>query len=67
MSRILSIRVPMTLYKQLERHARGRGLSVTEAARDLLRRGVGVSVNDSAREEGKLAAYRDWMKRLNGA
>jgi hypothetical protein len=68
MSRVVSIRLPASLYALLERHAKSRGINVTEAARDLVRRGVGAvkSARESGYEEGRLAGWRDHMKRMNG-
>jgi hypothetical protein len=66
MSSVLSIRLPDSLRRELKQHARVRGMQESEAARDLISRGLGTSPEDSGYREGKLAAYRETMRRLNG-
>lgn len=67
MSTVLSIRLPDSLRRELKRHAQARGMRECEAARDLISRGLGTSPEDSGYREGKLAAFRETMRRLNGS
>jgi hypothetical protein len=68
MSKIISIRLDDRTASELRTHASARGLGHTQAARDLIRRGLGVvsSSYDAGFEEGKMAAYHEYYKRLNG-
>jgi len=67
MSKVISIRLPDRLYAMLKQHAVGRGMEVSVAARDLIRRGVGISEHESITEEARIEARRDLHRQLNGA
>jgi hypothetical protein len=66
-SRVVSIRIDERLYQSLARHADGRGLKTTVAARDLIRRGLGVvkSEYDAGFAEGKIDGKREILTRIN--
>lgn len=63
---VLSIRLPAPLYRELKQHAKSRGMTLSEAARDLISRGLGTTPDDSGYREGKLAGYREMVRRMNG-
>ncbi len=68
MAKLLTIRCSDQLTSELRLHAKQRNISQSEAIRDLMRRGLGmVSTSyDAGYEEGKLKAWHDQMKQLNG-
>ena len=68
MAQIISIRLDDRTAAELRKHASARSLGHTQAARDLIRRGLGVvaSSYDAGFEEGKMAAYNHYYKKLNG-
>ena len=68
MSKLLTIRCSDRLTTELRLHAHQRSITQSEAIRDLIRRGLGMvtSSYDAGYEEGKLAAWREHMKQLNG-
>lgn len=65
MSRTLTIRFPDKLLAELRDHAHRRGLGVTVAARDLIRRALGSSAFDSGFEEGRIAGWRATVTALH--
>lgn len=67
MSKVVSIRLPDALYRELRQHARMRGMEPSVAARDLIRRGLGIDAHESLEEEARIAARRELFGRLNGA
>lgn len=68
MSRVVSIRIDERLYQALVGHASGRGLKPGVAARDLIRRGLGVvkSAYDAGFAEGLIDGKREILSRING-
>ncbi len=65
MSRVVSIRLSDALYAQLKQHAIGRDMEPAVAARDLVRRGLGIDEHLSLSEEALIAARRDLHGQLN--
>lgn len=67
MSYFLGIRIDDGLAHALETHARSRGLNKSEAARDLIRRALGASVDESGFQEGLNRAKRKAHQSIAGA
>lgn len=66
MSKVVSIRLSDSLYALLRQHAIGRDMEPSVAARDLIRRGLGISEHQSLSEEARIAARRELHGQLYG-
>ncbi len=66
MSKVVSIRITSALYALLQQHAVGRDMEPSVAARDLIRRGLGIDAHESLGEEARIAARRELQGQLNG-
>ena len=66
MSKTVSIRLSDSIASELERHALARGLKPSQAARDLIRRGLDVvsTSRDAGFEEGRIEAHQKIMLAL---
>jgi len=67
MSKVLSIRLSDVLYAQLRRQAAHRSMKPSSAARDLVRRGLGVTAHESLSIEARIQAGNQIRAAINGA